>query len=63
MTLFWLPAVATDRFGNASFPLPIPNDNSLVGVDFYTQLAVFDPLGCFINSFSLSQGVRLRIGH
>lgn len=63
LTLFWLPAIATDRFGNASFPMPIPNNPSLVGQDFYSQLAVFDPLGCFINSFSLSQGVRLRIGH
>jgi len=44
------------------FPIPIPNDPGLRGVQFVAQGAVFDPPRSLLGSATLTAGLRITIG-
>lgn len=52
----------TDANGAARIPLAVPNNPSLVGINFYTQAIVIDPNGSLLGQFALSNGLRVLVG-
>jgi ELWxxDGT repeat protein len=64
-TLFVLPLVTfgavTDAVGSARFPLPLPDDPSVVGVDLFGQWAVVDPAGSLFGALALSDALRVTL--
>ena len=58
------PLVAqADASGVASIPLAVPNDPSLEGVTLDFQALNITVGGAFLNSFNLSNGLRVRAGN
>ena len=53
----------TSLAGTSTFALPVPNDTALVCGNLYMQWAVLDNTGGFASLFTLSRGLRLRVGH
>jgi hypothetical protein len=61
--LVLLAAAPIDALGDASTPLPIPSIPALIGSSLFFQWAVLDPLGPFLSTFSVSNGVQVQIGN
>jgi ELWxxDGT repeat protein len=57
-----LSAVFTDTAGAARTPFPIPANPALQGVQVFGQYLVLDPNGPLFGDFSLSDGLRMRVG-
>lgn len=55
-------AVFTDAAGVARTPFPIPANPALHGFQAFAQCVVLDPNGPLFGEFSLSDGLRLRVG-
>jgi hypothetical protein len=51
--------VQADAAGTALYPLPVPNQPSLVGVVLYTQVGWLDP--CGTQGFSGSRGLAVTV--
>jgi ELWxxDGT repeat protein len=49
---------STDGQGNGVIGLPIPNDPTLSGSAFYSQLAIVDPAGPVLGALTLSNSVK-----
>ena len=52
--------LATSPRGRADFPLPVPNNAALLGLDLFFQ--ALTPSALAPQGFALSRGLRLRIG-
>jgi hypothetical protein len=55
----------TNAGGSGSWPAPIPNDPSLMGLSAFAQIAVMDPAGAQVPPFgalALTRAVRLVLG-
>jgi hypothetical protein len=52
----------TDFQGAATLPIPIPNLSSLKALNLYAQWAIVDNQGGFAGFFSMSNGLRMRLG-
>jgi hypothetical protein len=55
--------VFTDAAGVARTPFPIPANPALQGFQAFAQYVVLDPNGPLFGDFSLSDGLRLRVGN
>ena len=51
----------SDR-GDASIPIPMPAQPSLIGTELFFQALISEPLSPIVGSFAMSQGLRVRIG-
>lgn len=60
---FAVLSLATSAAGTASFPLGVPANPVLTGLELYTQAAVADPQGAFLGLASLTGGFRLVYGN
>jgi hypothetical protein len=49
---------STDGQGSGVIGLPIPNDPTLSGSAFYSQLAIVDPAGPVLGALTLSNSVK-----
>lgn len=61
--LLVLFATPTNAMGEGSVALPIPNQAALLGAHFFTQWAVLDPQGSFLQQFSFSEGLEVVVGN
>lgn len=61
--LFPLALLPVDVTGRSALPLAIPNTPSLAGADLFFQWAVQDPLGAFLDGYSVSNALQLRLGY
>ena len=52
----------SDAQGRAAVAIPIPNAIALRNFELYSQWLIADPQGRFLNTLSLSEGLRLRVG-
>ena len=52
-----------DGVGNATVPMPIPNNPSLIGLELFAQWAVLDPGGCYLNTIATSGGLHLMLNN
>ncbi|MBL8737937.1 MAG: hypothetical protein JNL12_16000 [Planctomycetes bacterium] len=57
-----LVLLPTDGSGQSALPLAIPNTPSLAGSDLFFQWAVLDPLGAFLDGYSVSNALQTRLG-
>jgi ELWxxDGT repeat protein len=55
-------ATGANGSGVANFPVPVPNDASLVGGEVFFQTLVVDPNGAFMSLLSFSDGLHAVIG-
>jgi len=52
----------TNAGGAANVAIPLPAAPSLAGAIVYFQWAIIDPAGQFVGTFSLSEGLKVRVG-
>lgn len=52
----------TDAAGAFAAPFPIPSDPSYLGLNFFFQWGIADPLGGIFAAFAASDGLQVRIG-
>jgi ELWxxDGT repeat protein len=55
---YFVFVAGTNAAGTAVFPLPVPNDRSLVGGQAFTMADVVDPNGAYANIVSMTGGVK-----
>lgn len=58
----WVDFTNAAGQSNVSIPIPPPAPN-LAGANVYFQWGILDPAGLFVNTFSLSEGLKIRIGN
>jgi ELWxxDGT repeat protein len=58
-----LPAVPTTSAGTARTPIPVPNNPTLVGAQFFAQYGVLDPQGPLLGQASASDALWVRVGN
>jgi hypothetical protein len=57
-----LPPVATNPQGMGRTPLPIPNNQGLIGLRLTAQYFVLDPNGALMGVLALSDGLLMQLG-